>query len=110
MKKLSYRVDGIFPTPIYLSNLTRNFTKKEQQFFKKHGENIRKNTGNDISIDTYVLERPEFKKLKKELLNHLNAYGESVLSLKDAEIFITQSWLNYTQENQYHHTHEHPYC
>jgi hypothetical protein len=24
------------------------------------------------------------------------------------ELYITQSWLNYTEENQYHHRHEHP--
>ena len=28
--------------------------------------------------------------------------------IKDIKPYITQSWLNYTETNQYHHKHEHP--
>ena len=28
--------------------------------------------------------------------------------LKTIEIYITISWINYTETNQYHHAHSHP--
>jgi len=34
---------------------------------------------------------------------------EKIVSPKNnVELYITQSWLNYTKENQYHHLHAHP--
>ena len=39
----------------------------------------------------------------------LKEYYEIVLCCtNDIKPYITQSWLNYTEDNQYHHKHEHP--
>ena len=35
MIKIKSRIDSIFPTPIYFSNIDRNFTKQELNFIEK---------------------------------------------------------------------------
>ena len=35
-------------------------------------------------------------------------YFNKVLCAKNVKPYITQSWLNYTRANQFHHRHEHP--
>ena len=106
--KLAYKIEGIFPTPIYQTQLLRDFTKSENTFIKKIQSNVENNKGNIISKDKYVLDKPQFKKLKKELLTHLKEYYRVVCCFQDVEPYLTQSWLNFTTENQYHHEHEHP--
>ena len=46
--------------------------------------------------------------LKKELTEKVKEYFNKVLRATDVEPYITQSWLNYTETNQFHHTHNHP--
>ena len=66
-------------------------------------------TGNINTKDNYILNRKEFKNIKKFLDKHCKDYLETIICPKDnIELYITQSWLNYTETNQYHHRHEHP--
>ena len=58
---------GIFPTPIYITNLNRNFSKKEIDFINKTKFDTYKNEGNITSNNTYILNTPIFKKLKQEI-------------------------------------------
>ena len=38
----------------------------------------------------------------------MKSYLEKIICPKNnIELYITQSWLNYTEENQYHHQHSH---
>lgn len=99
----------IFPTTIYKTNLDREFSKKEIYLFNKINEKeLRPNTGNQASIDSLVLEKKPLKNLKKELLFYVKDYMQNVLKYEKVEPYITQSWLNTTYENQYHHQHAHP--
>jgi uncharacterized protein (TIGR02466 family) len=99
----------IFPTPIYLAKLNRLFSKKEINFVQKQKNEITKNEGNFYSKNTYVLEKTVFKNLKNEILFLLKDYYKKIICPKNnIEPFITQSWLNYTGLNEYHHVHNHP--
>lgn len=99
----------IFPTPVYLAKLNRSFSKKEINFVQKQKNNLIKNEGNLFSKDTYILEKPVFKILKNEIISLLNDYLKKIICTKNnIEPFITQSWLNYTGLNEYHHVHNHP--
>lgn len=101
---------GIFPTPVYWCKLGRPFSLKEQKYFRDHhdGSNLVDNVGNTSSKDNYILNRRVFSSLKKELLKRIQDYFDKVLCAKDVKPWITQSWLNYTRVNQFHHRHEHP--
>jgi len=102
-------INSIFPTPIYISKLNRELTNKELSFIDKTKSDCNKNEGNITSNDNYILNNKVFKDLKEDLNLRVQDYFEKVLSTTDAITpYITQSWLNYTETNQYHHKHHHP--
>ena len=102
-------VNGIFPTPVYMSKLDRDLTKKELSFIDKSKLDLHNNEGNKTSNDNYILNQKVFSKLKEDLDLRVQDYFKKVLSTTDAVTpYITQSWLNYTETKQYHHKHQHP--
>ena len=102
-------INGIFPTPIYISKLNRKLTKKELSFIDRTKLDIYKNEGNTTSNDNYILNNKSFKDLKIELdLTVQDYFNKIICSSNNIMPYITQSWLNYTETNQYHHKHEHP--
>ena len=105
--EIKKEIFAIFPTPIYVSILNRNLNKKELTTINKLKKN--KNKGNIVSENSYVLELPIFDNLKKELNIFIKDYFKNILTSNDnVEPYITQSWINYTKENQFHHEHKHP--
>ena len=108
-KSLKPTIHNLFPTPIYTTKMDRGFTKQELQFVKEQKKHCTNNEGNVSTKDNYILNRKEFKNIKKFLDKHCKDYLDKVICPKNnIEIYITQSWLNYTEANQYHHKHEHP--
>ena len=102
-------INGIFPTPIYMSKLDRKLTPLELKFVEKSKKDFYKNEGNITSNNNYILNEKPFTNIKKELDLRVKDYFEKVISPTDAITpYITQSWLNYTEKNQYHHKHAHP--
>ena len=102
-------IQNLFPTPIYMTNMDRPFTKQELQFVDNQKNNCINNEGNISTKDKYILNRKEFKNVKKFLDTACKDYLEKIISPKNnIELYITQSWLNYTEENQHHHIHAHP--
>ena len=102
-------IQNLFPTPIYTTKIDRGFTKQELQFVKEQKKHCKNNEGNINTKDNYILNRKEFKNVKKFLDKCCKDYLEKVICPKNnIELYITQSWLNYTEANQYHHKHEHP--
>ena len=102
------KIHGLFPIPVYSTDIDRNFTKKELDFVKDQKNYCSKNEGNITTTDNYILNRPELKKIKKFLDECCKDYLKTIICpQKNVEIYITQSWLNYTEENQFHHMHDH---
>jgi uncharacterized protein (TIGR02466 family) len=102
-------IHSIFPTPIYTTRIDRGFTKQELQFVKEQKKHCKNNTGNINTKDNYILNRKEFKNIKKYLDKCCKDYLDKIICPKNnTELYITQSWLNYTEPYQYHHKHEHP--
>ena len=101
-------INAIFPTPIYRSKLNRDFTEKELLFVNNNKNVVYNNTGNTVSKNNYVLDNKFFKNIKKELNLRVKDYFDKIVSSSnDIKPYITQSWLNYTKNNQYHHKHNH---
>ena len=102
-------IESLFSIPIYMSNIDRKFTKQELQFVTEQKKHYVKNKGNINTKDNYILNRKEFKNIKKFIDKSCQDYLEKIISPKNnIELYITQSWLNYTEENQHHHIHAHP--
>jgi len=101
-------INSIFPTPIYMSKINRKLTPLELKFVEKTKKDFYKNEGNITSNNTYILNEKPFANIKKDLDLRIEDYFEKVLSSTDSITpYITQSWLNFTETNQYHHKHEH---
>ncbi len=102
-------INNLFPTPIYTTKIDRGFTKQELQFVKEQKKHCKNNEGNINTKDNYILNRKEFKNIKKFLDKCCKDYLDTIICPKNnIELYITQSWLNYTEANQYHHQHAHP--
>jgi uncharacterized protein (TIGR02466 family) len=102
-------INGIFPTPIYISKLNRELTPLELKFVDKNKKDFYKNDGNITSNNNYILNEKPFANIKKELDLRVQDYFDKVISPANIITpYITQSWLNYTETNQYHHKHAHP--
>jgi len=102
-------IHGIFPTPVYRSELGRELTSSELTFADKIKKDCWKSIGNIISTNNYILNEKPFINIKKELDKKVQDYFNKVLATTNQVTpYITQSWLNYTTENQFHHKHEHP--
>jgi len=106
---LESTINSIFPTPIYMSKLDRILTPLELKFVDKHKKDFYKNDGNITSNNNYILNEKPFTNIKKELDKRVQDYFYKVISpSNNITPYITQSWLNYTETNQYHHKHAHP--
>jgi uncharacterized protein (TIGR02466 family) len=102
-------INGIFPTPIYISKLDRELTQLELKFVDKSKKDFYKNDGNITSNNNYILNEKPFANIKKKLDLKVQDYFDKVISpANNITPYITQSWLNYTETNQYHHKHSHP--
>jgi len=101
-------VEHLFPEPLYFSKLERVLTKKELKILNEYKKKPEKNAGNSRTNDSYVLEHKGLKNLKKDLQTQVRDYFDKVVCTTNITPYITQSWINYTKENQFHHRHSHP--
>jgi uncharacterized protein (TIGR02466 family) len=107
-KKIESSINGIFPTPVYISKLNRELSSLELKFVEKNKKNVYKNAGNTTSNNNYILNEKQFVNIKKELDLRIKDYFDKIICpANKITPYITQSWLNYTETNQYHHKHSH---
>ena len=100
---------NLFPIPIYMVDLDREFTNKEQRFFDSLSEKTRPNLGNTTSLDTTILDKYEMRELRKFFQTQIDTYmNDIVCPLYDVKLRITQSWLNFSKTGETHHQHSHP--
>ena len=98
-------ITPLFSIPVGISNIGRAWSEEEILFFKNL--EFRNNVGNKVSIDTNVLE--QLDDIKKFILDSIKEYISIVDPFPEGiEIYLTQSWINFTEETQYHHAHTHP--
>ena len=100
----------IFPTVTGSCNLDRNLTEKEEETFKRVvSEGTYANQGNVTTTESYILDTNiELKNLKTFFEEAIKTYVDTFNPTNSIEFYITQSWLNITEKNQYHHRHIHP--
>jgi len=105
------RIEHLFPEPVYFSNLDRTLTKKELKILNEHKKKTKKNAGNSRTKDSFVLEHKTLNNLKKDLHTKVMDYFDKVICTDNLMTpYITQSWINYTTRDQFHHRHSHANC
>jgi uncharacterized protein (TIGR02466 family) len=99
----------IFPTTILHTGIDRNFTIEELEFIKEQEKNYIVNLGNIQTTNKYILNFPQMCDIKNIILKKLEFYFREVLCVDDnLNVYLTQSWLNYSYTGGYHHLHSHP--
>lgn len=100
-------IQNLFPIPVGIYKLGREFTDKEINFIKN--QNTQPNTGNTTSVDSLILRHKQMTKLRDFIETSLVEYFNLIYNPKyKVNLRITQSWINYTEPGQYHHKHAHP--
>jgi uncharacterized protein (TIGR02466 family) len=98
---------SLFPTAVGLFDLGRAFTEEELSVIMS--EEKYPNMGNCTSKYRYVLQRPELKSLHDFVQGSITNYFNNIIApSKDVSLYVTQSWINYSEKGQWHHAHEHP--
>jgi uncharacterized protein (TIGR02466 family) len=105
MKSENY---NLFPELIYSCYLNRGITEQEKNFTIKIAEQTLKNTNNVTSFSKNVLENQSLLDIKNFINANLINYVNTIICPKyEIELYITESWLNYTNNKESHHTHNH---
>ena len=98
---------NLFPQPVGMYHLARDLTHDEIDFIK--GQATRQNQNNRMSVDNHVLNHQDLSVLREFIESKLREYLETVHAPNtEIKLQITQSWINYTEPGQTHHTHNHP--
>jgi uncharacterized protein (TIGR02466 family) len=106
---INNEIYGIFPTPIYVSKIDRKLTDNELEFVFENKKYFCKNDSNIVTENKYILNEKIFLNLKKEINLKISDYFLKIIcTSNNIEPYITQSWINYTEKNQYHTRHNHP--
>jgi uncharacterized protein (TIGR02466 family) len=96
----------LFPTPLYINNIDAPLINQQKDYLLNLPKVL--NMGNLRSESGYIFEYSLFAELKKTINEHIKEYVNIVYPNSNLNVYITQSWANYTELNQYHHKHSHP--
>ena len=101
-------IQTIFATPIYKSDNLYNLSESELNVLNNLKMKPNR-AGNEVSVEKEIFENhKQLSELKKWCMKHVSFFAEQLGVDKNCEVYITQSWLNYTKQNEFHHVHEHP--
>ena len=101
------QIVNLFPTAVGMLDLGREFTEVERNYLlnQEHAPNM----GNTTSKFRFILRDDSMIDLRAFVQNSIDAYFNNVIApSKDASLYVTQSWTNYSSKGQWHHAHEHP--
>jgi uncharacterized protein (TIGR02466 family) len=100
------KIMDLFPTPLYLTNINKPLSNNQKEYLL-NAPKI-ENMGNLRGEDGYVLNQPMFAELKDFIMQCIKEYIYSVYGNPNIDVYITQSWANYTKPKEFHHKHSHP--
>ena len=93
----------LFPIPVIITSYQKEYSE-EFEWIKK--QEFGKNRSNGLSIDRYVLDKPELVNIRAFIDIKIDEYMNNVLQTDD-RLVITQSWLNKSDTEESHHEHSH---
>lgn len=100
-------IENLFPTPVGFFEFEEGLTPDQTKLLIEQDQ--RPNDGNTSSINKYVLKQKKLANLTTFIEKSLHQYLMATICPKhDVHLRITQSWLNWTKQGQFHHKHAHP--
>jgi uncharacterized protein (TIGR02466 family) len=90
---MSCKIVPLFPTPLYISEIGKVTEDELRNVENLDYEEMMLKNG-DSSIDRYILQRPEFSRLKDEIDTHVVTYCHDILKIsKNIQFIMTNSWI-----------------
>ena len=96
----------LFPTPLYITNINKPINTQQKEYLL-NAPKI-ENMGNLRGEDGYILNHPMFAEVRQFIMHCIKDYVFSMYANPDLDVYITQSWANYTDPKEFHHKHNHP--
>jgi uncharacterized protein (TIGR02466 family) len=99
----------LFPTPVYATMVPVELSSVIP-FLNGQDMNTKSDEANygRRSKNSYILNEPECKSLKKFVLDSVQDYADNTLLYDYKEYKMSQSWLSYKEPGQHHTMHTHP--
>lgn len=99
---------NLFAVPVVKIKLD-DLQDAEKKFIDGLSIERTQNIGNTTSKNRRILQSDELTCLRASIQTGLDEYVKSIIAPSDnVEFKITQSWLNFTKQGQFHHKHAHP--
>ncbi len=106
---MNYNIQPIFPSAVLNANLGRELTGEEVLFIRSLSTQVKESDGNFQTLNHRVLDEAPMKDIKQFIIGGLEHYISTIICPQDNfELYITQSWINYTNPGMFHHKHNHP--
>jgi uncharacterized protein (TIGR02466 family) len=100
------KIIDLFPTPLFITNINTQLNPRYKEYLLNSPKIA--NMGNTRGEDGYVLNQPMFGEIKQFIMLNIKEYISKIYGNVELDIYITQSWANYTEPKQFHHKHSHP--
>ena len=99
----------LFATPVFVTKQPDAEWHNKEWLDKALSLQYRKNKGNWASVETNVLDLPDWKLLKDVIQTELDLILKDFykLDLSNIKLVVTQSWLNVNNDSEYHPMHTH---
>ena len=99
-------VTELFSVPIFRFTLEQGVTKQEIDFIKTLKR--QKNQFNEGTENSYVLDLDPLNRIKQFCQqSFIKSFKKYVSTTSNVDIYITQSWANFTNYKEAHHLHRH---
>jgi len=101
---------NLFPTPIRLISLPAKYAEVCSFFDEQKHYPTGKNASlyGSHSENTYILDEPECKDLKKYILEQVKKYNDESLGYDVDEWIFSQTWISHKEPGESHIPHTHP--
>lgn len=100
------KIMDLFPTPLYITNINTQLDLRYKEYLLNSPKIA--NMGNTRGEDGYVLNQPMFSEIKQFIMQNIKEYISKIYGNIELNVYITQSWANYTKPKEFHHRHNHP--
>ena len=107
---MKHQLYNLFATPVIKFPSEEIVSEELLKSVSGYKNDSYNNFGNKTTNESFVLNNQNFKILKQFIDKCLYEYVENIYGSNPyiTKLNVTQSWLNYTNKNEYHHTHNHP--
>ena len=105
---MSYTVTPAFAIPLYKSRINPIDPITFNRLLNFEWETVEGSYTHKETAERHILNRPEFAKLKKEVMDHVNTYLYEVIGVDNTlDWYMTTSWVNKAEPGEYHGAHFH---